>query len=212
MKRILVIEREYGAGGSVVAERLAQRLGWKLYDHALTEEIAALAKVNPETCRKHEERVDPFLYRLAKVFWRGSHERSVQLPDTDVMDADHLICLTEQVVKKLADLGNCVLVGRGAAYFLRDRPDIYCVFLYAPREAKFRRVLEDVKDEARAVELVDHVDNERREFIKHYFGADWPSRQFYHAMLNTTMGEDATVDTIIQLMQAANRREEGGKT
>jgi cytidylate kinase len=211
MKRILIIEREYGAGGSVVAERLAQRLGWKLYDHALTEEIAALAKVNPETCRKHEERVDSFLYRLAKVFWRGSHEASVDLADSDVVDADRLIHLTDHVVQRLAGAGNCVMVGRGAAYFLRDRQDIYCVFLYAPREVKFRRVLEDVKDEAKAIELVDHVDNERREFIKHYFGADWPSRQFYHAMLNTAMGEDATVETILQLMDAANRREEAGQ-
>ncbi len=211
MKRILIIEREYGAGGSVVAERAARRLGWKLYDHALTEEIAALAKVHPDTCRKHEERVDSFLYRLAKVFWRGSHERSVELADADVMDADRLIHLTEQVVQRLAETGNCVIVGRAAVYFLRNRPDTFCVFLYAPREVKYQRVLADVKDEAKAIELVDNVDNERRDFIKHYFGAEWPSRQFYHAMLNTAVGEDATVDTILQLMEDANRREEAGK-
>ena len=81
MKRILVIEREYGAGGSVIAEKAAQRLGWKLLDNALTERIAQLAKVSPEVCKHREERVDPWLYRLAKVFWRGSHERSVGLPE-----------------------------------------------------------------------------------------------------------------------------------
>ena len=212
MKHILVIEREYGAGGSIIAELAARRLGWKLYDHALTEEIAALARVHPDTCRKHEERVDPFLYRLAKVFWRGSHERSVTLADSDVVDADRLICLTEEVVKKLAAEGNCVIVGRAAAWFLRERPDTFCVFLYAPRDVKFQRVLADVKNEAEAIELVDNVDNERRDFIKHYFGADWPSRHLYHAMLNTAESEEAAVETVLQLMEAANRREQAVKS
>jgi cytidylate kinase len=212
MKQILVVEREYGAGGSIVAARAAERLGWKLYDHALTEEIAALAKVNPDMCRKHEERVDPFLYRLAKVFWRGSQERSVHLDDSAVLDADRLICLTEEVLKKIATEGKCVIVGRAAAYFLRDRPDTFCVFLYASRDAKYQRVLAEVKNEAEAVELVDTVDNERRDFIKHYFGAEWPSRHLYHAMLNTAPGYEATVDTVLQLMADANRREEAVKS
>jgi cytidylate kinase len=207
MKNILVIEREYGAGGSLIAEHIAQRLGWKLYDHALTDEIAALAKVSPDACRKHEERVDSFMYRLAKVFWRGSHERSVQFADADVLDADCLVKLTEKVVLRLAETGHCVIVGRGAAYFLRHRTDIFCVFLYAPRDIKFQRVLADVKNEAQAIELVDTVDDERREFIKHYFNAEWPSRHLYHAMLNTAIGEDVTVDNILHLMNEANRRE-----
>jgi cytidylate kinase len=212
MKQILVVEREYGAGGSVIAQRVAERLGWKLYDHALTEEIAALAKVNPDMCRKHEERVDPFLYRLAKVFWRGSQERSVHLDDSAVLDADRLICLTEEVLKKLTVEGRCVVVGRAAAWFLRNRPDTFCVFLYASRDVKYQRVLAEVKNEAEAVELVDTVDNERRDFIKHYFDAEWPSRHLYHAMLNTAMGDEATVDTILQLMADADRREEAGKS
>ena len=92
MKRIVVIEREFGAGAGAIADRVgAQRLGWKLLDHALTEEIAKLAKVSPEACQSREERIDPWLYRLAKVFWRGSHERSVMLPDADVVDADRLV-------------------------------------------------------------------------------------------------------------------------
>ena len=207
MKRILVIEREYGAGASVIAEHIAQRLGWKLYDQALTEEIAALAKVHPNVCEKHEERVDSWLYRLAKVFWRGSHERSVQLPETDVLDADCLIRLTENVLEKLAEQGNCVIVGRAAVYFLRKRTDTYCVFLYAPRELKYQRALAELKNEAEALERVDNVDRERKEFIQHYFGAEWPSRHLYHAMLNTAMGEEATVDEILHLMDEANRRE-----
>ena len=207
MKRIVVIEREFGAGAAAIAGLVAQRLGWKLLDHALTGEIAQLAKVSPEACEHREERVDPWLYRLAKVFWRGSLERSVLLPDADVIDADRLIRLTQQVMVQAAEAGQCVIVGRAAAYFLRDRADTFCVFLYAPRELKYRRVLAEVKNEDEARDLIDTVDAERVAFIRRYYQADWPARHLYHAMLNTAAGEEAVVETILSLIQAANRRE-----
>ena len=211
MKRIVVIEREFGAGAGAIADQVAQRLGWKLLDHALTGEIAQLAKVSPEACQNREERVDPWLYRLAKVFWRGSHERSVMLPDADVVDADRLIKLTQQVIERAAAAGQCVIVGRAAAYFLRDRADTFCVFLYAPREFRYQQVLAEVKNEAEARHLVDTVDHERKAFIRHYYNAEWPSRHLYHAMLNTVAGLDATVETILNLIEGANRREDPPK-
>jgi cytidylate kinase len=207
MKQILVIEREFGAGAGAIADKVAHRLGWKLLDHALTQEIARLAKVSPETCQFHEERVDPWLYRLAKVFWRGSHERSVTLPDADIVDADRLIHLTQEIINQAAAAGQCVIVGRAAAYFLRERADTFCVFLYAPRELKFQRVLAEVKNEAEARQLIDTVDQERIAFIRHYYNMEWPARHLYHAMLNTAAGDDATVETILTLIDAANRNE-----
>lgn len=211
MKRILVIEREYGAGGGVIAEKISRRLGWKLFDHALTEEVATLARARPEVCAKCEERVDPWMYRLSKIFYHGSHERHARLEDASILDADRLVCLTQKVIEEIAKAGNCVIVGRGAVYYLRERTDTYCVFLYAPRELKFRRELSEGKSEAEAIELVDTVDLERAEFVRHYYGAEWPVRHLFHAMLNTAMGDDATVDTILELMDAANKREAMGK-
>jgi cytidylate kinase len=207
MKRIVVIEREFGAGATVIAGQLARRLGWKLLDHALTDEIARLARAAPEDCQKNEERVDPWLYRLAKVFWRGSHERSVSLPDAEVVDADRLVRLAQQVILRAAEEGRCVIVGRAAAYFLRDRADTFTIFLYAPRELKYRRVLAEIKNETEAMHLIDTVDQERIAFIRHYFHAEWPSRHLYHVMLNTAEGEDAAVETILSLIAAADRRE-----
>jgi cytidylate kinase len=212
MKRILVIEREYGAGAGLVAEKVAQRLGWKLLDQALTEEIARVAKVHPETCKRREERRDSMVYRLAKVFWRGSTERSARFEDDDLLDADRLVCLSQKVIEQAAEAGQCVIVGRAAPWILRNRNDTYCVFLYAPRDVRFHRVRELVKDEHKAIDLVDTVDQERREFIRHYFGAEYPGRQFYHAMLNTAVGIDATVDTLLYLLEAANKREEAAQS
>ena len=209
MKRILVIEREFGAGAGVIAATLACRLGWKLLDHELTSQIADLAKVSPEACEGCEERVDPWLFRLAKVFWRGSNERSVVLPDENVVDADRLIQLTQEVLNRAAADGQCVIVGRGAVYFLRDRPDTFCVFLYAPRTLKYQRVLAEVNNEVEARHLIDTVDQERAAFIQHYYKAEWPARHLYHAMLNTAAGDDATAEDILALIVAANRRESG---
>jgi len=72
---------------------------------------------------------------------------------------------------------------------------------------RYQRVLAEVKNEAEARHLVDTVDQERVAFIRHYYNAEWPTRHLYHAMLNTAAGEDATVETILSLIEAANRRE-----
>jgi cytidylate kinase len=103
-------------------------------------------------------------------------------------------------------------VGRGAPYFLRQRTDTFAVFLYASRELKFRRVLKRVgNNQAEAVDLVDHMDEDRRKFVKHYFGHDWPNRQLFHAMLNTGIGDDNTVETILHMLNTANQTEGADK-
>src|ERR1017187_8711656 len=75
MFRVITVEREYGAGGSLVAAQLARRKGWQLLDQQLTCEIAKLAAVDETAVARREEKCDPLMHRLAKVFWRGSYER-----------------------------------------------------------------------------------------------------------------------------------------
>lgn len=60
--RIITLDREYGAGGNVIAEKVALRLGWKLWDHLLTEEIARRLDCECEEVEEHEERRDPAYY------------------------------------------------------------------------------------------------------------------------------------------------------
>ena len=122
MYRIITIEREFGSGAGDIARELANRLGWKLWDHALTEEIAKLAQVDCSAVERREERVDSPFYRLAKVFWRGSYERSLPVTGPEIFDADCLVRMGQQVMERAAAAGDCVIVGRGAPYFLRERP------------------------------------------------------------------------------------------
>jgi cytidylate kinase len=200
MFRLLTIEREYGCGGASIAALLAERLDWKLWDHLLTEEIARLAQVDPSAVMRCDERMDSRLHRLAKVFWRGSYERSSPL-GSQIFDTDRMMGMMQEIMNKIGREGNAVVVGRGAPYFLRENPDAFHVFLYAPRAEKIRRTIADGQTRAEAEELVDAVDLERIAYVKHYFNADWPTRSLYHLMLNTAVGNETVVKTILDTMQ-----------
>ncbi|MCU1286614.1 MAG: hypothetical protein JWO13_2964 [Acidobacteriales bacterium] len=195
--KVVSIEREFGSGASFIAERLAKRLGWELLDQSLTQKIAELAKVKPEVVSRCDEHNDSGLYRLAKVFARGSYERILPTTGQESFDTDRMVQLVTQVIEKAGEKGNAVIVGRGAPWILRNRKDTFHVFVYAPREDKVKRVMSLGKTEAEAVELVDTIDEERRAFIKRYFGKEWPTRHLYNMMINSSMGEDYVVETIL---------------
>jgi cytidylate kinase len=199
MFRVITIEREYGCGGGAIAAQLAQRLGWNLWDRRLTEEIARLANVDPSAVKRCDERMDSRLYRLAKTFWRGSHERSAHLVG-QAFDTDCMMTMMEQITERIAKEGNSIVVGRGAPFFLREHPDAFHVFLYAPRVEKIRRLLQDGATQAEAQDLVDVVDRERIAYVKHYFNANWPTRSLYHLMMNTAVGNEAVIETILHTM------------
>lgn len=199
MFRLVTIEREYGCGGGKIASMLANRLGWKLWDHLLTEEIARIANVSPSAVMRCDEKMDSRLYRLSKVFWRGSYERSSPL-GSQIFDTDRMMAMMEEITARIAEEGNAVVVGRGVPYFLRERPDAFHLFLYAPRAEKVRRLVLDGSTESEAEELVDTVDRERIAYVKHYFDADWPTRSLYHIMLNTAVGDESVIQTILDTM------------
>jgi cytidylate kinase len=200
MFRVLTIEREYGCGAAAIAAKLAERLGWKLWDHLLTEEIARLAHVQPSAVTRCDERMDSTFYRLAKTFWRGSYERSSPL-GSQVFDTDRMMIMMQEIMDKIGREGNAVIVGRGCPYFLREHPEAFHVFLYAPRAEKIRRIMADGCPREEAEEQVDSVDRERIAFIKHYFNANWPTRSLYHLMLNTAVGNEPVVSTILSTMR-----------
>lgn len=96
--RIITIEGEYGSGGGEIACELSRQLGWKLWDHALTEEIAKVANVECSTVERCEEHVGGAFQRLVKVFWRGSHERSIPLPGAEPFDTDRFVAVGQQAM------------------------------------------------------------------------------------------------------------------
>src|ERR1700752_1644645 len=110
MVRIITIEREYGSGAAAIAAELAVGLGWKLWDQALTEEIAKLAHCQCSAVEKCGERPDPLYYRLLKSFALGSYEGSSRAP-VETLDADSIFRFSQQAVDSAAAAGNAVIVG-----------------------------------------------------------------------------------------------------
>jgi cytidylate kinase len=197
MIRTITIEREYGSGGGDVARKLAASLGWKLWDQALTDEIARLMDCPSRTVGEHEERKDSVRYRLFKAFMKGSFEGTLNAPKLKIVDADCIKDVTRRLVTDVAREGNAVIVGRGAAYHLHDRPDAFHVFVYAPFEEKVRRLCAGGKSESDAIDLAETVDRDRAAYIKQYFNLDWPPREYFNIMINTTMGDERVVETIL---------------
>lgn len=205
MINIITVEREYGSGAAAIARTLAERLGWALWDQEITREIARRLKCDIHSVEEREERLDPTFYRLAKIFMRGSYEDSFTGSGLELLDAEHLSRLFESVIKDVAAKGKCVIVGRGAPWFLRDRPDAFHVFIYAPQHEKIRRTAAQGKSQAEAEELIERVDRERAAFIKKYFGKTWPQRDLYHLMINSKVGDEVVIDLIMTEMKLVER-------
>jgi cytidylate kinase len=202
MIKVLTVEREYGSGASEIAQKLAERLDWKLWDQLLTEKVARYMECESRHIERQEERKDPLYYRLFKAFLRGSYEGSSNALAAKVADAEEIRRVSERVVKLAAEEGSAVIVGRGSAFYLRDRPDCFHIFIYAPFEDRVRRLQREGKSEEEAVQLAETVDRDRKAFIKQYFGLDWPARHFFHIMINSAMGDDTVVQTVLDGLSA----------
>jgi cytidylate kinase len=197
MIRVITIEREFGSGAADIARKLAERLRWQLWDQKLTEEIARRLDCDCRAVEELAERKDPLYYRLFKAFLRGSFEGTLNAPRLGMVDADCIRQVADQVVTMAAKTGNSVIVGRGSAYFLRDRADAFHVFVYAPFEAKVWRLRAEGRSEKEAIELAETVDRDRAAYIKQYFDIEWPARHFFHLMVNSAIGDEVVVETIV---------------
>ena len=161
--------------------------------------------------RRREEKCDPLTHRLAKVFWRGSYERSLPISDDKLFGADEMVELATRIIEKKGEEGNCVIVGRGAPYILRNRKDTFRVFVYGSREEKIRRMVKLKMEEKYAEEMVDTIDRERAAFIRKYFNAEWPCRRLYHMMLNSDQGIELVADTILATMESLERQPQAAR-
>jgi len=204
MIQAITIEREFGCGGSEIASLLAQRLGWKLWDERLTQEIARLTQSSPEVVKKMEWRRDPAVYRVFLSFLRGAFEGG--LPPTGrlaLLDARRIAAVSEQAVNHALSDGPCVIVGRGSQYFLRNRKDVFRTFLYASRDYKIHRLVCGGVPERDAIEQVDTTDRDRAAFVEKYLNLDWPERHLYNAMFSTEMGDSYVSEMIAHCVQQA---------
>lgn len=204
--RVISIEREFGSGGGSIAKKLADKLGWALWDQEITKEVAGRLRCDVKSVEQREEKPDSTFYRLMKIFMRGSYEDRYSGTGTDLLDAESLSHLFGTLITELAERGPCVIVGRAAPYFLRDREDTFRMFLYAPYEEKLRRVKASGKSTEEAETLLETVDRDRAAFVKRYYDKTWPQRDLYHLMINSVIGDDAVIEVVLHEIDILKRR------
>ncbi len=205
MIQTITIEREYGSGAGGISRKLAEKLGWTLWDEKITLEIAKRLKCDVKSVEQREEKPDSTFYRLMKIFMRGSYEERFSGSGTELLDAESLSHLFEKVITDVANRGPSVIVGRAAPWFLREREDHMGVFIFAPHYEKLRRLGAAGKSEEDAEEQLEHVDADRAAFVKRYYGKDWPTRDLYHLMINSVIGDEAVIDLMLHEMEILNR-------
>jgi cytidylate kinase len=206
MVNTITIEREFGCGASDIASLVASRLGWSLWDERLTQEIARLTESTPQAVEQREWRTDPAVYRVFKDFLRGAFEGG--LPPANrlhLLDARRIAAVSEVAVKAAISSGPSVVVGRGSQFFLRNRKDVFHVFLYASRDYKIRKLISRGATENKAIEQIDTTDKARAAFVQDYLGLKWPEPHLYHAMFNTEMGESRTATILVECVQQFER-------
>lgn len=198
MIRVITVEREYGSRGAEFAHHLAKHLGWRLIDKCLIDEVAQKAGVSQDLARSCDERLDPWYYRFGKAFWHGSIERMPALPESEVFDSESMVVFVRQYMEKVAEEGNCVILGRGAASTLARVPGVFHIFVYASQWRKVRWFEEHFPDHAGQAEReLAATDKRRAAYVRKYFQHDWTDRRLYHMMINSCMGFEAMIDATI---------------
>ena len=200
MVRIITVEREYGSAGAEFAHQLANRLGWRLIDQCLVDEIAQRAGVPAETAASCDERLDPWYYRVGKAFWHGSVDRGpAPVGTSEIFDSERMVAMVGSYLKERIAEGRCVVVGRGAAPALVGVPGAFHIFVYASMNRKIKWFQQHFPEQAeRAKEELIATDRRRAGYVRRFYNQDWADRQLYQLMLNSCMGFDAMVGATLE--------------
>lgn len=200
---LITISRQYGAGGSELAARVAATLGWRVVDNELVERVAARAGLTPEDVAQREERVSTFIERLARTVVAATPELVVPPEAGGTAEVD-LVRLTERVVEEVAAEGRVVLVGRAAPAVLARERDAMHVKVVAPRDWRIRAVIErlGMPMEA-AARLTEETDRNRARYHRQHYQRDWADPANYHLVLNTAaLGLDGAAEVIVARARA----------
>lgn len=203
---LVTVSRQFGSGGSVVAARVAERLGWRLLDDTIVDAIAHEMGLSTETVRAFDERQPPLIARVADALALGAPEVVPPSAGAEVLSPDERIVeSTRRVMEAAVFQGPVVVVGRGAQVVLRERADAVHVFCYAPRDALARRVAAREHIPLAAAERrVDQINHQRASLVRLHYGHSWGAPENYHLCLNTAwLGVEGAAELVVRVVAAA---------
>lgn len=197
---LITVSREFGAGGSEVARRVSEALGWQLVDNELIDRVAVRAGLPRDEVAQREERAPGFIERLARALATSAPELFPAAPDRPPeREEATLVRITETVVAEIAAQGRVVVVGRAAPAVLASERDALHVKLVAARAFRIRLTIERLGlDEKQAEKLLHETDASRARYHKQHYDRDWADPTNYHMVLNTAaLGFDGATAVIV---------------
>jgi cytidylate kinase len=202
---VVTITRQYGAGGSLVAQRVAGALGWTVIDNEFVDEVAKRAGLPAATVAAREERAPSLLERLASTLALSAPEMFVPVASgAGEPDEETLLHITERVIAEAAAHGRVVLVGRGATGYLataREAAQALHAYVVAPRDVRIRTIMERLAvSEEDAGRTVQDIDAARERYLERYYGRRRDDASNYHVVVNTAwLGYDGAAAVIANL-------------
>ncbi len=191
---IITIGREFGSGGRELGKRLADELGVPCYDKEIINEVARLQGISPE----HVERIAQADIRRVYPVTIG---RTFSAPIYYNDNAIRVLSTQQDVIKKLAAQGDCVIVGRSADVVLEDMK-CFNIFVYASKESKLKRCLErstEGETEKEILKQMARIDKDRAANRRLISDNDWGKKESYHLCINTS---DVEIKTIVPALAA----------
>lgn len=198
-KIIINVGRQLGSGGRVIAKMLADDFGYGFYDRELLNLAAKESGFREELFEQNDEH---------KGFFRSLfHTLSPHVSDTSFynnnMSQESLFKFQSDAIRKAADGGSCVFVGRCADYVLRENENVFNIFITADLDYRIRQVMERRGcDEAKARKIISNGDNERASYYNYYTGKKWGASESYHLCINSSLlGLESTEKFIAQIIR-----------
>ena len=200
--KIYTIGREFGSGGREVGEKLAQKLGIKLYDKELLQQAAKDSGFCEEIFENHDEKpTNSFLYSLVMDTYSVSGYSAAPFLD---MPLNHKVFLAQfETIKKIAEKESCVIVGRCADYALSDNPDCINVFIHADLDVRIKNVSKNLNiTENKARDIINKTDKQRASYYNYYTSKKWGDSKSYNLSLDAgKLGTDNCVEMILKFRE-----------
>lgn len=202
-KKIITISREYGSGGRQVGLTVAKKLGMEFYDKELIDAAAKEIGFPTEMIADREQRLtNSLLYNFAMGTLYGiAYPREPKVSELPL--TEQIYQAQKKAIEEAAKRGSCIFVGRCADYILKSRPDVLRVFIYADRDIRKRRAIEEYGEiEEYIDEFMYQTDKRRRIHYENYTNQKWGSRENYDLMLNSgDLGLDKCVELLCEVVK-----------
>ena len=198
-KIIINIGRQFGGGGLGVAYELGKKLGIPVYDKELIAKAAQDSGFSKGIFEESDEKKR--LFSLSSIF-------ASRFGDTENYMSDRgLFKMQSETIRKIAEQGSAIIVGRCSDYILRDMECTLDVFLTSPMEVRAARIAErSGLSLEEAEKLAEEKDRNRAEYYNYYTFTDWGVASTYDLCLDSSvLGIEGTADFIIDLLRKAGK-------